>query len=577
MSDIFNPNGVQKLTSNNGSVVLTPSSGTGIVDLAATGGGGGGTPGGTSGQVQYNNAGSFGGFTVNGDGTLNTSTGALVVTSTNGTAFAASATVNALNASNINSGILGVAEGGTGTNTVFTQNSIIFAGASGVYSQDNANFSWNDSTLRLLLAGNGGMTITSNSATSFVVGANGTTNPGFIVIDNVASAATGLSITPQAAGNGIFLSAISSNASENVIVVGKGSGGVQLRANGNNVIQAMNTQAIISPNATSTATTVRLSYVGPVDTSLTIATEAPNIYFNMGQIRQHVGGTTLALQRDFRVTGSTHSMSSATQITDCAVLAVDGIGQAGTNTTILNAHGYYAPSQAVTGTVTNAYGATFNAPTGATNNFAGQYLGGKTKFAASATGYASINLASGATPTTLVDGDLWYDGTHLQTRLAGATYQLDQQSGAGVASLNSLTGALSLTSTGGTVTITPSGSTINLESTGGTGFVWNEITTTTFTIAANNGYICNNASTVTGTLPATAAKGDYYRISGKGAGGWKVAQNSGQTIHFDGNNTTTGATGFLSSQTTFDCIEILCITANTDFEIISSIGNISGA
>lgn len=42
MSDIFNPNGVQKLTSLNGSVVLTPSSGVGIVDLAAIGGGGGG-------------------------------------------------------------------------------------------------------------------------------------------------------------------------------------------------------------------------------------------------------------------------------------------------------------------------------------------------------------------------------------------------------------------------------------------------------------------------------------------------------------------------------------------------------
>lgn len=42
-------------------------------------GGGGGSPGGTSGQVQYNNAGSFGGFTVGGDATLNTSTGTLTI------------------------------------------------------------------------------------------------------------------------------------------------------------------------------------------------------------------------------------------------------------------------------------------------------------------------------------------------------------------------------------------------------------------------------------------------------------------------------------------------------------------
>lgn len=41
------------------------------------------TPGGTNGQAQYNNAGAFGGFTVGGDATLNTTTGALTVTKLN--------------------------------------------------------------------------------------------------------------------------------------------------------------------------------------------------------------------------------------------------------------------------------------------------------------------------------------------------------------------------------------------------------------------------------------------------------------------------------------------------------------
>lgn len=36
-------------------------------------------PGGTNGQVQFNDGGLFGGFTVSGDGTLNTSTGALTI------------------------------------------------------------------------------------------------------------------------------------------------------------------------------------------------------------------------------------------------------------------------------------------------------------------------------------------------------------------------------------------------------------------------------------------------------------------------------------------------------------------
>jgi hypothetical protein len=41
-------------------------------------------------------------------------------------------------------GTLPVGNGGTGTATAFTTGSIIFAGASGVYSQDNANFNWDD-------------------------------------------------------------------------------------------------------------------------------------------------------------------------------------------------------------------------------------------------------------------------------------------------------------------------------------------------------------------------------------------------------------------------------------------------
>lgn len=57
-------------------------------------GGGSGSPGGASGQIQYNNAGAFGGVTISGDGTLNASTGALVITKTNGAAFGPLATIS---------------------------------------------------------------------------------------------------------------------------------------------------------------------------------------------------------------------------------------------------------------------------------------------------------------------------------------------------------------------------------------------------------------------------------------------------------------------------------------------------
>ena len=46
-------------------------------------------------------------------------------------------------------GTLPVGNGGTGTATAFTLGSVVFAGASGVYTQDNANLFWNDTSNRL--------------------------------------------------------------------------------------------------------------------------------------------------------------------------------------------------------------------------------------------------------------------------------------------------------------------------------------------------------------------------------------------------------------------------------------------
>lgn len=47
------------------------------------------------------------------------------------------------------SGTLPVGNGGTGTATAFTAGSVVFAGASGVYSQDNSNFFWDAANIRL--------------------------------------------------------------------------------------------------------------------------------------------------------------------------------------------------------------------------------------------------------------------------------------------------------------------------------------------------------------------------------------------------------------------------------------------
>lgn len=48
-----------------------------------------------------------------------------------------------------NGTVIGVAYGGTGTGTTFTAGSVVFAGALGVYSQDNTNYFWDNTNKRL--------------------------------------------------------------------------------------------------------------------------------------------------------------------------------------------------------------------------------------------------------------------------------------------------------------------------------------------------------------------------------------------------------------------------------------------
>lgn len=109
----------------------------------------------------------------------------------------------------------------------------------------------------------------------------------------------------------------------------------------------------------------------------------------------------------------------------------------------------------------------------------------------------------------------------------------------------------------------------------GSGLAWNEITASTQAMAPNNGYVANNPSRVALTLPPTAAFGDVVRVSGKGAGGWLITQNAGQTIHFGSTATTTGAGGSVASNLIFDAVELLCITANSDFSVLSAQGNLT--
>jgi hypothetical protein len=65
----------------------------------------------------------------------------------------------------------------------------------------------------------------------------------------------------------------------------------------------------------------------------------------------------------------------------------------------------------------------------------------------------------------------------------------------------------------------------------GNGLVgWIPTNGTAIQAVIDTGYLLNNSQLVTVTLPASSNPGDILRISGAGAGGWQVKENSGQTI-----------------------------------------------
>ena len=107
--------------------------------------------------------------------------------------------------------------------------------------------------------------------------------------------------------------------------------------------------------------------------------------------------------------------------------------------------------------------------------------------------------------------------------------------------------------------------------TAGTGIT--NVTGATQAMAINSEYIANNATVqCVLTLPSVAAVGDRVVIIGAGAGGWKVAQNASQQIVYGSKSTTIGTGGYMYSNSQYESLSLLCITANTLFTVIRPTG-----
>lgn len=134
--------------------------------------------------------------------------------------------------------------------------------------------------------------------------------------------------------------------------------------------------------------------------------------------------------------------------------------------------------------------------------------------------------------------------------------------------VNFLNGSgISITGSGDDITIAATATPFKIE--------WTVVTDATDDLEVDNGYFANRGAGVTFTLPATAALGDVISVSSINAGGWTIAQNAGQTIHIGNQDSTTGVGGSLASTAIGDTVTLVCSVANTEFVVISSMGNIT--
>jgi len=202
-----------------------------------------------------------------------------------------------------------------------------------------------------------------------------------------------------------------------------------------------------------------------------------------------------------------------------------------------------------------------------------------------------ISVSSGTIAATRIGSDLQFFTHPDSTTISTQRMTIDS---AGKVTINApdsgdaltVTGGLTVTGIAGVTTTNTKIVTVNsstgqvgavtsIPASAGGSLVWTEVTGTTQAAAVMSGYITNNVALVTVTLPSTAAVGERVAIAGKGAGLWKIAQNSGQTVHFGSIDTTTGTGGYLAATVRYDCVELICTTADTDWVVRSSVGSIT--
>lgn len=93
------------------------------------------------------------------------------------------------------------------------------------------------------------------------------------------------------------------------------------------------------------------------------------------------------------------------------------------------------------------------------------------------------------------------------------------------------------------------------------------ISTTSYTANIDTSYIIGNALQTTVTCPLIADIGSIVEIIGRGAGGWILKPNTGQTIKVPSVNASAGTS--ITSAHQYDVITIQCIVADTTWTVVN--------
>jgi len=297
-------------------------------------------------------------------------------------------------------GTLSVARGGTGTGTALTAGSVVFAGASGVYSQDNANFFWDDSANFLGLGANASLAArlhikgagTTLSTVSLLTEDSGGTDT-FAIRDD-SSFGFGKDVTLPSV---TAFSYIKGNAgfSGNVTITNNTNGNnnpvnwmlFQLRFAGNQEFgRAGGIEAIVESSNTHSGN-VLVAYSGSarIATASGLATDLVGGSFNAKSDGATSGTVTTIIGA--RVSAEVnHASVTATSAYGLRVIDLINLG------TITNTYGLYI-GDVTAGTQTNqAYGI-YQVDTGARN-----YLGGTLELGGKNTTYNSIVTAGWGHP-----------------------------------------------------------------------------------------------------------------------------------------------------------------------------------